>query len=288
MAHLHAILATDSPTAILIKRGPGRVSCTIGWDRRTDLFELGQWLKQRIDHDAADLSPDGQHFCYFVNTQRWGEEHSVYRVVSKAPWLKALAFWSTDSWTKGPGVAMFFRDENGSVKLLAHPHTPQWDHLGMEVVAEAPNRPPWSTMMTGCYLWKRLQRDGWTASTGWTECPPEAAAGVAQWFEKNPLRIVFVKGSICGWSLYQFYWCGLNHDKNRGTTFETFALMSPAGEFINQPDWEWADFDALRNRLVWTAGCRLYCASITAEGLGTANLLLNTEGMRFEPRQAPY
>jgi hypothetical protein len=41
-------------------------------------------------------------------------------------------------------------------------------------------------------------------------------------------------------------------------------------------------------RLVWTAACRLYAASVTAEGLATANMLINTEAMRFEPRQAPY
>jgi hypothetical protein len=158
----------------------------------------------------------------------------------------------------------------------------------MEVVAEAPNRPPWSTMVTGCYLWKRLQRDGWTASTGWEKCLAEEATGIARWSEKNVHRIAFVKELPRGWNLHQFHWCGLHHDENRGISFQTFALASPASELIHQPDWEWADYDAVRNRLVWTAGCRLYAASVTAGGAGTANLLLNTEDMRFEPRQAPY
>ena len=72
MAHLHAILATQSPLAVLVKRGPGRCSGLFRWDRRSDTFENGQWLRQRLDHDAADLSPDGTLFVYFVNTQRYG------------------------------------------------------------------------------------------------------------------------------------------------------------------------------------------------------------------------
>ena len=51
---------------------------------------------------------------------------------------------------------------------------------------------------------------------------------------------------------------------------------------------EWAEFDPVRKRLVWTAGCILFAAIISRDGPGTANLLLNTLDMRFEPRQAPY
>jgi hypothetical protein len=53
MAHLHALLAAESPAAVLIKRGPGRVSCTIGWDRRTDTFVLPRPGWEWAEWDAA-------------------------------------------------------------------------------------------------------------------------------------------------------------------------------------------------------------------------------------------
>lgn len=288
MAHLHAILAAESPAAILIKRGPGRCSCTIGWDRVTDTFELGQWLKQRIDHDGADLSPDGKLFVYFVNTQKWGEEHGVYRAISRAPWLKALAFWSTDSWTKGPGVGMFFRDQDGQVKLQAWPQIPKWDHVDMEVVAELPDCPPWSKMVTGCYLWKRLQRDGWTAAPSWVESAKVDADEFARRFEINPPRMAFEKPLRHGWKLRQAEGDWSNGDHNRPIGFKTFAIVSPDGTVQDQPDWEWAELDPDRNRIVWTAGCILFAAGVSRDGMETANLLLNTRDMRFKPRQAPY
>ncbi len=288
MAHLHVLLATESPSALLIKRGPGRCSGTIGWDRRTDRFEVGQWMKKRLDYYAADLSPDGDYFVSYVNTQRWGEEHSVYLAVSRAPWLKALMFWSTDSWTKGPGTGMFFRDVDGVVKLLATEEKPHWDHLGMPVVAKLPDQPPWSTMVRGRYLWLRLQRDGWTAApSAWEKCPV-ADSDKTRRGEVNPPRMVFEKPLPHGWKLRQAEGDWHSRQHNQPSGFMTFDLVTPDGKVLRQTDWEWAEFDAVRNRLVWTADCILYAAGITPDGPRTANLLLDTRGMGFEPREAPY
>jgi hypothetical protein len=58
MAHLTGFLATASSSAVLLKTGPGRRCCTIGWDRDEDTFELGQWLGHRICW--MDLSRAGE------------------------------------------------------------------------------------------------------------------------------------------------------------------------------------------------------------------------------------
>jgi hypothetical protein len=50
MAHLHAILATDSALALLLWRGLRAQTRTIGWDRRVDTFSAGQCVRRRIDH----------------------------------------------------------------------------------------------------------------------------------------------------------------------------------------------------------------------------------------------
>jgi hypothetical protein len=142
VAHLHAVLASRSPSAILLKRGPGKATGSFGWNRRTDSFTTGQWVRKIIDHTATDLSPDGKHFLYFVNTGGWLLENHVYRAIARAPWLKALAFWGSSPREFGPGAGLFFCDARGALRLRAGPARPEWDHLGLEVVPEFPSTRP--------------------------------------------------------------------------------------------------------------------------------------------------
>jgi hypothetical protein len=65
-ARLHVLMASQVPKAVVIRRGPAKSVCTVGWDRRSDRFELGQWLRGRIYERRADLSPDGRHLIYFA------------------------------------------------------------------------------------------------------------------------------------------------------------------------------------------------------------------------------
>ena len=65
-ARLHVLLAREAPYAVVIRRGPAKQVCTVGWDRSTDAFTLGQWFKGRIYERRSDLSPDGKHLIYFA------------------------------------------------------------------------------------------------------------------------------------------------------------------------------------------------------------------------------
>lgn len=47
-ARLHVLLARDAPSGLVIRRGASRQVAVIGWDRDTDTFALGQWLRGRI------------------------------------------------------------------------------------------------------------------------------------------------------------------------------------------------------------------------------------------------
>jgi hypothetical protein len=292
MGHLHAILAAESPAAILIKRGPGRFSCTIGWDRRSDTFQTGQWVRKKIYHDDADLSPDGEHFVCWVDSQHYGKEHGYYRAVSRAPWLKALMFWSSKSPFYAPGAGMFFRDVDGLLKLWARDHDPEWDHLGLKTTPELPDSAPWNRIKTrrNDIHTARLQRDGWVVVSPWEEAPKSESLGVARWREGcTQDRMILKKPFSEGWELRQTLWSGSNYDERRRISFEVFDLVSPAGEVERHPEWEWADVDSARNRLVWTDGCNLFAAGIPrVKGLLTTNLLLNTREMRYHPIKAPY
>jgi hypothetical protein len=60
----------------VFRRGPVNAVCTVGWNRKTDEFQLGQWLRGRIYERRADLSPDGRHLIYFA---RGGRRHPSVR-----------------------------------------------------------------------------------------------------------------------------------------------------------------------------------------------------------------
>lgn len=287
MAHLHAILATESPLAVLVKRGPGRCSGLFGWDRRSDTFENGQWLKQRLDHGAADLSPDGTLFVYYINTQRYGREHSVYRAVSRPPWLKALTFWSGKNWLDGPGPGLFFRDRDKTLKLHASAHAPQWNHAGIQTVTELPHFPPWTALAQVPFIHRRLQRYGWTTAFPVEYPTPGQIMSDADWERIARQTPAFDRSLPGGWTLRQIR-CGPRKKLRQGISNESFSLLPPGGEPIPMPDWEWADHDAPRNRLVWTADCTLFAAPWTRRGLGAPRVLLDTNGFGFETKQAPY
>src|SRR3954469_17262682 len=102
-ARLHVLLAADAPTAVVIRRGPSQSVCTVLWDRKTDEFTLGQWMRGRIYERRCDLSPDGRHLVYFAMNGRWdAETKGAWTGVSRAPYLKAITLLAKgDCWNGG-------------------------------------------------------------------------------------------------------------------------------------------------------------------------------------------
>lgn len=73
-ARIHVLLARDASVGVVIRRGPAKAVATLLWDRRTDHFRLGQWLRGRIYERRCDLSPDGEHLLYFAMNGKWDGE----------------------------------------------------------------------------------------------------------------------------------------------------------------------------------------------------------------------
>jgi hypothetical protein len=53
-ARLHVLVALESRSAVVLRRGPSNHVCTVGWNLDDDSFQLGQWLKGRIDEHRSD------------------------------------------------------------------------------------------------------------------------------------------------------------------------------------------------------------------------------------------
>jgi hypothetical protein len=294
MAHLFCLLAKRSPSAVLLKSGPGRPCCTIGWNRERDTFEIGQWLGHRIAW--IDLSSDGRYLIYYVNRNQWSEPNSYYQAVSRAPWLKAVTFWGSPPRCYGtwPHMGMFAREGRGPEMIYVEPHEvypvppePQWDEVRLPILRKSPF-PEAKSLELG-YSGIRLLRDGWRPVT---PAPPASPEELAVW-ARLPRRGVFDKIGPEGWRIRQTCWRGTLRSKGqnqnrRNGTFETFALVSPSGDVFDEPSWEWADFDDARGRVVWTRDCCLFAAKVTGGRRGDPMMLLDTREMKFERRIAPY
>jgi len=91
---IHVLLASHAPVGLLIRRGPSKSVATLLCDRRPDEFKLGQWLKGRIYERRSDLSPDGKYAIYFAVNGKWSSEsRGSWTAISRAPYLKAIAFF---------------------------------------------------------------------------------------------------------------------------------------------------------------------------------------------------
>ena len=100
---LYLFFATGNDSALILRRSGKRMYNLIGWDRATDTFTIGQWLRKSVRFEECALSPDGRHFIYSVHeahpdTRATGH----YTVLSRAPWFTALALYPhRTSWQSG-------------------------------------------------------------------------------------------------------------------------------------------------------------------------------------------
>jgi hypothetical protein len=90
-ARLHVLLTQEARLGLVIRHGTAKSVCTLLWDRKKDKFTLGQWMRGRIQTETCDLSPDGKHFLY--SAQKYVNATQNWTVVSRTPYLKAVAFY---------------------------------------------------------------------------------------------------------------------------------------------------------------------------------------------------
>ncbi len=234
-ARLHVLLARNATTGVVIRRGPSPQVCTVGWDRKTDTFALGQWFKGRIYERRSDLSRDGQFLIYFAMNGKWhGEAKGSWTAIAKAPYLKAVALWGKGDCWNGGGL---FTDNR--YFWLNEGHGPHEELLAPRGLHRAKIRPSpeyYGGECPGVY-YIRLQRDGWKLASTRDD-------------GKNSQIVVFEKSIGSGWVLRKLAHATLEHPVGKGCYFDTHELVSPAsGKQLEKANWEWADLD--RRRLVW-------------------------------------
>jgi hypothetical protein len=267
---LHVLLARDAPHAVILRRGPSKTACSIGWDRRKDTFTTGQWLRGRIYERRSDLSPDGKHLIYFAMNGRWtSETGGSWTAISKAPYLKAVTLLGKGDCWHGGGLfrttsTYWLNDGHGHKPLLVS------SNIGREKTWQPPAY--YGGECPHVYF-NRLQRDGWILRPDVT---PE-----------NDAHVVFEKPAGSGWILRKFCHAGIDHPEGKGVYHDGHALVrADTAETLSLPDWEWADLDG--KRLVWTARGRLFAAKPKGSGLRDERMLHDFNEMSFTALAAPY
>ncbi|MEL6681435.1 MAG: hypothetical protein AAFQ09_02175 [Pseudomonadota bacterium] len=91
---LHLFFATENSGALILRRAKDKLYNLVFWDRETNSFFEGQWIKNHVQPDYCGLSPDGRHFLYFVTNAdgRWAASESD-TVISRPPLFTALALF---------------------------------------------------------------------------------------------------------------------------------------------------------------------------------------------------
>lgn len=274
-ARLHVLLARDAPVGIVIRRGPSKQVATILWDRLTDEFQLGQWLKGRIYERRCDLSPDGTYLLYFAMNGYWdSESKGAWSAVSRAPYLKAIAmFPKGDCWNGGglwTGNTTYWLNEAGAPRV--HHNTL---HDTAEVTRDHEFAPAerFNNECLGVY-YPRLMRDGWRLVERIKLCDRAA-------------KDVFEKPLPHGWTLRKIAHAGIEHPAGKGCYWDEHELVPPRLEESQKfPKWEWAERDG--DRLVWATGGKLMCGTVETDGLTGERSLCDFSSMAFRKVKAPY
>ncbi|HXS69351.1 MAG TPA: hypothetical protein VN761_10940 [Candidatus Polarisedimenticolia bacterium] len=264
-ARLHVLLARDAKTAVVFRRGPSKSTCSVLWNRKTDEFKTGQWLRGRIYERRSDISPDGKFLIYFAMNGKWeSETKGAWTAISKAPWLKALAlFGKGDCWHGG---GLFTSEKN---YWLNDGYGHQTIRNSSSVRRDEKFRPKeyYGGECLGVYF-VRLQRDGWELKTDLSE------------------TTTFEKPLSHGWRLRKHAHADLGHPPGKGCYWDEHELQADDGQRIDGSKWEWADVDG--KKLVWAeAGC-LFRSTIKKSGMGERKLLYDFNEMKFKAIPAPY
>lgn len=268
-----------------------RFTATFGWDLATDTFEVGQCLKDRIDPFASDLSSDGTWTLLSCDARHWNDH---YLVLSRAPWVAALAYW--------PHSAQF------SFPAIPPPALAAWDFTSVP----QPDRDALGLLnVYKAHAW-RLVRDGWVERGSrelephllWVRggppssrrsAPTDSAYHPAAGFLRPMKAQVFERALPDGSTLRRLHVTSVSHP-HLPKELDLHELVAPNGDTTLLPTWEWADYDAPRARLVWTADGKVWAASWpppsecveSGDPVAHAQELYDVVDVRFTRRRAPY
>lgn len=289
---LHVLIASEAPYAVVLRRWPSKETTTFGWDLTTDTFTYGQWVKARIYPEMCDLSPDGKHLLYFAQTHKG--QYVTYFGISIAPYLKAINFYNeAGTYTIGghwvdtktfwvEGISSVER-ECTWLKRVDAPNGRQrsfvfrnqrcgWGHLKEE--SKDFYYRDFFKEDFGFALLDLLAKVAWNL-TGRKKT----------WIVENQ----FAKWVGSDWVLIKTVHSDSDAREGKGSYWEDHLLVKRDSQTpILKPDWEWADYDAPRDRILYAEKGKIFAVKLTNDGLGEPTELFDSTQYGRDPVIAPY
>lgn len=269
-ARLHVLVARNNKTGLVIRRGPSKKVCILSWDRKTDDFEVTQWLKGRIYERRADLSPSGKYWIYFAMNGYWeSTSKGSWTAIAKTPWLKAIVFLPKGDCWHGGGL---FLDDETYWLNDGFGHEPQ--KVSSLVTRDLSYEPPNNYGGECLHIYyNRLQRDGWTLFD-----IVESKKDTATIFEKELSR---------KWKLTKVCHAQIFSPKGKGAYWDEHKISNKNNEVFEKPGWEWAEW--VDNRIVFSEkGCLFEIKIKTPTHLNEPKMLHDFNDYEYEKRFAPY
>jgi hypothetical protein len=231
----------------VISRGPSRWTHIGRWDIEGGVYTPGAWVRARVYPERCDLSPDGRWFAYFTlrgATRADWNVGTTFIAVSRLPWLRVLAAWSTcGTWTRG----VHFVDDPGV-----------WDLGEPDTGDAAPCRRKFGMKVTAPLAFACEHRRGWS-ETG--DSPPRAARGA--WDERvDGLTMRKPRpGSPDTTDLTVRGYYAAFRSKLPDDDFDFQYEVRAGGAIAELCDVQWADWDRSGRLLVATTDGRLQIRS---------------------------
>lgn len=264
MTSLYGIIARDSNTGVIFRRGPTRHVRLISWNLKNDTFELGQWFLGRIYEQKSDLSPNGELLAYFAAKHwRHTEKIPTWVAVSRPPYLTALVMWEgLGTWND---ISLF---ETDSVLQLWNCHKSE-PVDGFDMLKNLRVKPHgFAGFFYQLADHRRLVRDGWTVYSG--DPVFNKAPRIVVYRRNIPSKGVFLQMTATGYNerLYSL------HDKNE----KELALLNA----------DWADVH--KTSIVFSNEGKLFRLKLEKSkkvDLNAAKEIADFTNMKFEPIKAP-
>lgn len=169
--------ASNSPLALVIRRGPSKCWHFLLWNRKDHSVTPGSWFNGMIYPNRCDLSPRGD--LMIILAYRGGGDPVAWTALCRPPSVKAVAFWPQRSGRVGGG---YFdgRLPVAWINMNAVGHEPP--ELREPLPVEFGYQEEEGTMFGR--LGERLERDGWKPAPA----PKAEATPTPVYHKRSPKR----------------------------------------------------------------------------------------------------
>lgn len=255
--------------ALVIRRGPGKITGFFGWNRRTNEVTVGQWMKGKVYPFRSDISPKGKYVIYFSLNGRWtSETKGSYTAISRYPYLKALDLWPKgDAW-HGGGL---FASEKEYLLNGIYIDKPLCQSGKFKVKTGLLSSPVRSGEDPGIYF-PKLLRNGWEYT------------GVSE--EGKDKVHHFTKAVNRKLTLEKSFHVSLNSPVGKGVYYETHKVKGLKEDTFEHLDFE--NLDVYRSQLFWTTAGQLFTARFKHGEIFTPVMVHDFNNYEFSAIPAPY